>query len=192
MATDYNNSFKKRQQQLDAARKSMNEQKGPSKGDGYLSGIIKTAVKKAYNTIVKPTALKFIDQVFEDTKNEILWKDKSKPSDGFTNYRLQSTIGSFTLPYVQVPSIAAGNLNVNRYKELRKPTENEAIAVLNNMYGQLRKTGRVSLGFYMREFGEKTTYIDEQWGWTNMSGADAEWTTRGYRLVLPELEVLSA
>lgn len=162
----------------------------------WLKSVVTTAVKKAYKTIVVPTGKRFLNDVFEETKNAILWKNE-KPgggySDGYTNYRLLSSGPStYTAPYVQSVTMTTQDHSLLNYEKCRARSEAEAIRILNMMYSKLRAEGQVTLAFYYQCFGERYSFTDEHWGWKSMAGADAELTSNGWRLILPKIEGLMA
>ncbi len=166
--------------------------------ESFFRMTLKAAFKKAFRTVVIPTAKRFIDDVFEDTKNSLLYGDdrptvlSSSTTATHTPYSKISTQASrLNAPYREAPKLTKEDHAFQRYDKCRVLTEDKAFQILNKMYEKLRREGKITLAFYYQQFGETYDFTDENWGWRSMAGADCEQTDTGYRIIMPKIEELN-
>jgi hypothetical protein len=67
-------------------------------------------------------------------------------------------------------------------------TREEAELVIERLIDVLDKYDVVSLAALYELLGLETSYIDNKWGWTNLSSAQVRQIRQGYLLELPPLE----
>lgn len=167
----------------------------PKPKESFFKMTLKAAVMKAFRSVVVPTAKRFIDDVFEDTKNSLLYGDERPVISGSTRtpYREISTSKALrlTAPYKDAPKLTDDDHEYQRYYKCRVTTQEEAFSILNKFYYKLRTEGKITLAYYYQQFHQNYTFQDETWGWTSMTGADAEQMSDGYGIIMPKLEVLS-
>ena len=200
--TNYNNQgFKDNKEESKMYQNGKVLSEGPAKPpvkpkESFFKMTLKAAIMKAFRSVVVPTAKRFIDDVFEDTKNSLLYGDE-RPSvfntTQHTPYREISTRTALRLqaPYKEAPKMTDEDHFYQRYEKCRVATEEEAFQILNKFYQKLRTDGKITLAYYYQQFKENYTFQDETWGWKSMTGADAEQTATGYRIIMPKLEALS-
>lgn len=197
--TNYNsNGFKDNKQESMMYRTGQQlsqDKKDPEKPkESFFKMTLEAAIKKAFRTVVIPTAKRFIDDVFEDTKNSLLYGDERPTvltASSHTPYRDISTKASrLSAPFKEAPRMTRDDHIYQRYDKCRVATEDKAIRILNEMYQELRSKNKITLAFYYQKFGESYDFTDENWGWRTMAGADSEQMSDGYRIIMPKLEEL--
>ena len=124
--------------------------------------------------------------VFGETMN------RRRPGPGpVVNYqnRFQSTTRPYDTRY-ESPINAYSRVRQNRHEinDVIVGTREEAELVIERLIDVLDKYDVVSLAALYELLGLETSYIDNKWGWTNLSSAQVRQIRQGYLLELPPLE----
>ena len=146
--------------------------------DFAINDVLIPAIKKSISDIFKTG----IDMMLYhgDTGNSGRYSDNSRVS--YRSYygngpsrRRTETYSSRNHDYRDSPDI----------QERIFETRGEAEAVLDNLYRMMARYHIVSVADYLDETGVTGTYVDRDWGWSDISSARVERDRDGYYIRMP-------
>lgn len=146
--------------------------------DFAINDVLIPAIKKSISDIFKTG----IDMMLYhgDTGNRGRYSDNSRVSyrsyyDNGPSRRRTETYSSRNHDYRDSPDI----------QERIFETRGEAEAVLDNLYRMMARYHIVSVADYLDETGVTGTYVDRDWGWSDISSARVERDRDGYYIRMP-------
>ena len=146
--------------------------------DFAINDVLIPAIKKSISDIFKTG----IDMMLYhgDTGNSGRYSDNSRVSyrsyyDNGPSRRRTETYSSRNHDYRDSPDI----------QERIFETRGEAEAVLDNLYRMMARYHIVSVADYLDETGVTGTYVDRDWGWSDISSARVERDRDGYYIRMP-------
>lgn len=86
------------------------------------------------------------------------------------------------------PQINRGRQNRHDIRDIILATRQEADLVVERLIDILEKYDVVSVSDLYELLGLETSFVDQKWGWTNLTGVQVRQIRQGYLLELPLLE----
>lgn len=76
------------------------------------------------------------------------------------------------------------------FQQIIIPSRAEADEIVRLMYDRLKRFNEVTVSYLYQLLDISSTYVDEDWGWTDLRGTDVHRVREGYLLDLPDPEPL--
>lgn len=109
----------------------------------------------------------------------------------YTNYSRYATRGNNPIGRVEREErVPNAQLRSHGIDDILLATRVEAETVIDRMYDLLREYKTVSIADLYALIGVTSTYVDQNWGWTDLHGAGVQRVREGYVLNLPRPQPL--
>lgn len=168
--------------------------------DTFIGGTARGAVEYVVTDVVVPSIRDLLFEAFHEGMQKLIFGDSRIRRGGGTSSGYPNVSGY--QPQVNYSAMSTGKPTTTRslsqrsrarhdFGEILIQNRQEAEDVLDRLYEELSRYGRVPVSVLYELTGIQSSHTDHKWGWTSLRGANVVGTRgKGYLLDLPNPEPL--
>jgi hypothetical protein len=153
----------------------------------FQGGDIRSAWDYVLADVIVPSIKKLVvDTISNGTSRTVYGENGPRPGVGnrpYTPYANQ--YATRTIDRVFAPSTPRQAMPSTSIDDIVIPDAADAETVLLMLLETVSDHGRASVADFKELVGLPTTYVDNNWGWTSLTGSEVRQTREGYVLELP-------
>jgi hypothetical protein len=163
----------------------------------FINGTARGAAEYVVADVIVPTIRDLIFEAFQGGLEKLVYGESRVKRSG-TSLGGYSSVGhvnyqgmSSNKPPTMTRSLSQRSRSRHDFGEILIQNRQEAEDVLDRLYEELSRYGRVEVAVLYELTGIQSSHADLNWGWTSLRGAKvAKLRTGGYLLDLPEPQPL--